>query len=141
MYALTGRGRRGTGTTAAPVHWFRDVSTGACFRPGCRQCGQQRRHVESAPEVHLGDLHDQLVAVPLDEAAHCGNARTACVRGVRSLEDRLDRLLLGGIDEAAGVDDEQVGAVGSGQLMPGGQQPRLERVGIGLVLRAARACG
>jgi hypothetical protein len=59
------------------------------------------------------------------------------VRGIRSVQDRCDRLLLGDVDEAAGVDDEDLGAVGSRRAMPGGTEPRLEGVGVGFVLGAA----
>jgi hypothetical protein len=60
------------------------------------------------------------------------------VRGFRRVEDRLDRLFLGRVDEAAGVDDEDVGSVGSGRAVAGGPQPRLERVRVGLVLGATQ---
>jgi hypothetical protein len=59
------------------------------------------------------------------------------VRGLGCVEDGRDRLLLGRVDEAAGVDDEDVGAAGRRRAVPGGTQPRLERVGVSLVLRAA----
>jgi hypothetical protein len=60
-----------------------------------------------------------------------------CVRDLGGIQDGLDRLLFGGVDEAAGVDDEDVGAAGRRRAVPGGTQPRLERVGVSLVLRAA----
>jgi hypothetical protein len=58
------------------------------------------------------------------------------VRGLRGVEHSLDRLLLGRVDEAAGVDDEDVGAAGRRRAVPGGAQPRLERIRVGLVLGA-----
>jgi hypothetical protein len=57
--------------------------------------------------------------------------------GLGGVEDGLDRLLLGGVDEAAGVDDEDGGALGRGGSVPRGAEPRLESVGVGFVLRAA----
>jgi len=57
--------------------------------------------------------------------------------GVGGVEDRLDRLLLGRVDEAAGVDDDDVGAAGCRGAMPRGAEPRLQRVGVGLVLGTA----
>jgi hypothetical protein len=59
------------------------------------------------------------------------------VGGLGRVEDGRDGLLLGRVDEAAGVDDEDVGAAGRRRAVPGGAQPRLERVGIRLVLGAA----
>jgi hypothetical protein len=50
------------------------------------------------------------------------------VRGLGGVEDGCDGLFLGCVDEAAGVDDEDVGAAGSRRAVPGGAQPRLERV-------------
>ena len=141
---------------AAPVAAVGDLDVGAdgalpardghrCGRPpfvcglspGLRQRRQQRRHVEAAPQVHLGDLGGELLAVALHEAAHGRDAATVRVRGLRGVEHGLDRLLFGRIDEAAGVDDDDVGAGGRRRAVPRGAQPRLERVGVGLVLGTA----
>jgi hypothetical protein len=59
------------------------------------------------------------------------------VGGRGGVEDGLDRLFLGGVDEAARVDDEDGGAAGRRGAVPRGAEPRRERVGVGLVLRAA----
>jgi hypothetical protein len=75
----------------------------------------------------------------LDEATDGGHPRAARVCRFGRVEDRFDRLLLGGVDEAAGVDDDDVGAVGRRRVVAGGAQSRLERVGIGLVLGAAES--
>ena len=48
----------------------------------------------------------------------------------------LDRLLLGGVDEATGVDDHGIGAVHGDEHVPGGSQRALESGGIGFVLGA-----
>jgi hypothetical protein len=59
------------------------------------------------------------------------------MRDLRRVQHGLDGLLFGRVDEAAGVDDDDVGAAGRRRAVPGGPQPRLERVGIRLVLGAA----
>jgi hypothetical protein len=59
------------------------------------------------------------------------------VRCLRGVEDRLDRLLLGGVDEAAGVDDDDVRRVRGGGVVTGGPKARGQSVGVGLVLGAA----
>jgi len=56
---------------------------------------------------------------------------------LRRIEDRLDGLFFCRVDEAAGIDDDDVGAVGRRRVVAGSAQSRLERVGIGLVLGAA----
>jgi hypothetical protein len=113
---------------------------GAGLFPRLRRCGergQQRGSVQPAPDVDFGQLGRQFVTVALDEATDGGDARAARVRGGCSVEDRRDRLLLGEVDETAGVDDQELGAVGSRRAMPGGTEPRLEGVGVGFVLGAA----
>jgi hypothetical protein len=42
------------------------------------------------------------------------------VGGLGRVEDGRDGLLLGRVDEAAGVDDEEVGAAGRRRAVPGG---------------------
>jgi hypothetical protein len=59
------------------------------------------------------------------------------VRGLRRVEDGLYGFLFGRVDEAARVDDEDVGAVGRRRLVAGGAQPRLQRARVRLVLGAA----
>jgi hypothetical protein len=66
--------------------------------------------------------------MPLDEAAHGRDTRSAGVRGLGGIEDRRYRLLFGRVDEAAGIDDDDVGAAGRGGVVPGGAEPRLERI-------------
>ena len=67
--------------------------------------------------IYFGDVLPDLVAVALDEAAGYDDA--ACLAAVLllvldHLEDGVDGLLLGGVDEAAGVDDDDLGVFGSG---------------------------
>jgi hypothetical protein len=75
--------------------------------------------------------------MPLDEAAHGRYARFTGVRGLGGVQDRRYGLLFGRVDEAAGVDDDDVGAAGLGGAVPRGAEPRLERIRVGLVLGAA----
>ncbi len=67
--------------------------------------------------VYFGDVLLDFVAVALDEAA--GDDDAACFAAVLllvldHLEDGVDGLLLGGVDEAAGIDDDDLGVFGAG---------------------------
>jgi len=65
--------------------------------------------------VDLGNAFADLVAVPFDEAA--GNdelLRVALGFEAGHLEDGVDGFLLGGVDERAGVDDDNFGVFGLG---------------------------
>ena len=65
--------------------------------------------------VDLGHLVGQLARVALREAARDDQALAAAgLLVARHLEDRVDRLLLGLADEAAGVDDDDLGVLGRG---------------------------
>jgi hypothetical protein len=57
---------------------------------------------EAEEQIHLGDLAPEVVLVALDEAADRDHGLDASVplEG-RRLEHRVDRLALGGVDEAA----------------------------------------
>jgi hypothetical protein len=66
--------------------------------------------------VDFGDVLLDLVAVALDEAAGDDEALGFAAVGdlvLHHLEDGVDGLLLGGVDEAAGVDDEDFGVFGA----------------------------
>ena len=55
----------------------------------------------------------------------------------RHLEDRVDALLFGGVDERARVDDDDVGALGRvDQRVAGGLDLAEHQLGVDLVLRA-----
>ena len=61
-------------------------------------------------EVDLGQCVDQLVLVALHHAADADDRfAVPCVLETACFDERVDRLLLGGVDEAAGVDDDDVG--------------------------------
>ena len=86
--------------------------------------------VEAEHGLRLGQALGELLAVPLGHAAggdHLG-------AGVGGGQQRLDRVLLGLLDEAAGVDEDHVGAVGVGAdlpaagVEPGGQLLRVDLV-------------
>jgi hypothetical protein len=69
--------------------------------------------------VYFGDVLLDLVAVALDETAGDDDALGFSSVGAADfvldhLEDSVDGLLLGGVDEAAGVDDDDLGVFGSG---------------------------
>ena len=65
---------------------------------------------ESEKQVDLGDLLRQLPLVALDQAADGDDRFHAALRlEARGRQDRIDRLLLGGVDESAGVDEDHVG--------------------------------
>ncbi len=67
--------------------------------------------------VDLGDVFADLVAVALDEAAGDDDALGFAAVGLLvldHLEDGVDGLLLGGVDEGAGVDDDDLGVGGVG---------------------------
>ncbi len=59
------------------------------------------------------------------------------MRGLGGVEEGLDRLLFGRVDEAASVDDQEVGAAGCRGVMSRDAEPRLERVRVCLVLGTA----
>jgi len=94
--------------------------------------------IEPRPEVDLGQLAPELGAVAFDQAADGCDAAAARVRRSRGLEDRVDGLLFGGVDEAARVDDDEVGFGGARTPQAGSQEGALEAARVGLVLRAAQ---
>ena len=89
---------------------------------GCTIRGRNARSVQDVFEltgaddcVDLGDVLPDLVAVALHQAAGDDDALGAAFGLVLDhLEDGRDRLLLGGVDEAAGVDDDDLGVFGVG---------------------------
>ncbi len=67
--------------------------------------------------VDFGDVLLNFVAVALDEAAGYDDAlgfAAVLLLVLDHLEDGVDGLLLGGVDEAAGVDDDDLGVFGAG---------------------------
>jgi len=114
----------------------------ACGRRRARLGGQradQRAPVEPRPEIHLGQRRRELAAISLHQTAHGGDARAARMRRRDGIEDGGDRLLLGGVDEAAGVDDHDVGVRRPSSLQAALLEGAFEAGGIGLVLGAAES--
>jgi hypothetical protein len=67
--------------------------------------------------VYFGDVLSNFVAVALDEATGYDYAlgfAAVLLLVLDHLEDGVDGLLLGGVDEAAGVDDDDLGVFGAG---------------------------
>jgi len=89
--------------------------------------------------VDLGDLRQDLAAVALGETAGDDEgARPARLLDARELEDGIDRLLAGPVDEGAGVDDEALRRPGGvRELMAGLTEHALHELGVDLVLRTA----
>ena len=120
-------------------------------RSRLRRCGrrsqprrlQDRLQLARADDrIDLGDVPADLVAVSLHQAS--GNDQplrlTAMLELVlHHLEDGIHRLLLGGIDEATGVDDEDLSVLGArGQLTAGAVEQPHHHLGVNQVLRAAQ---
>jgi len=116
-----------------------DCVTGGC-EPGRSQNGFKLTCAYNG--INLGDVLADLVAVALDQAA--GDDNSAGLAAVLALvlhhfEDRVDGFLLGGIDEAAGVDDDDFGVFGArGQLGAIVVQQAHHNLGIDEVLGAAK---
>ena len=91
--------------------------------------------------IDLGHLARELVRVALREAPRDDEALAAAVGLVaRHLEDGVDRLLLRLADEAAGVDDDDVGARRVVDVREAGALGDAEHhLGVDAVLGAAEA--
>ena len=91
--------------------------------------------------VDFGDVGADLVAVTLDQAAGYDEALGAAAVGdlvLDHLEDGVDGFLLGGVDEGAGVDDEDVGVFGAGgELGAAAMEQAHHDLGVDEVLGAA----
>src|SRR5690606_35784112 len=96
--------------------------------------GDVRVVVEAEHRGRLRQAVGQLTAVPLGQAAGGDHLRTAVGGG----QQRVDRLLLGALDEPAGVDEHHVGAPAVGGHLPAvtGQPPG-QFLGVDLVAGTA----
>ena len=93
---------------------------------------------EAGDLVDLGQGGGELVAVALGHAAGDDEAAAVAPPLVEG-QHGVDRLLAGGLDERARVDDDEVGRLGVvGRAQPVGEQRADELVGVDLVLRAAK---
>ena len=94
--------------------------------------------VEAEHRVGLGQLVGELLAVTLGEAADSDDLlRLGVPLAGRRLEQDVDRVLLGLLDEPAGVDHRDVGVVGVvDEQPPLGGEPAGELLGVDLVAGA-----
>jgi hypothetical protein len=97
-----------------------------------------RRKIARAQDViDLGDIFDEVAGVALREAAGDDELSLRRLLVLGHLEDRVDALFFGGVDERAGVDDDDVGIVRRvDQRVPGRFDLAEHELGIDLVLRA-----
>ena len=99
--------------------------------------------VEAEDRVGLGERLGEVLAVALGQAADCDDGLgAAAVTGGRlevgRLEQRVHRVLLGGLDESAGVDHDRVGVLGVvDEHEAAGLEPSGELLGVDLVAGAA----
>ena len=93
-------------------------------RPAFAQAGDAVEFVGADERIHFGHVVADVAAIALHQAAgddQLLGAADFLVLG--HFEDGIDGFLLGGIDEAAGVDHQHVGLVGMRrQLVPAGHK-------------------
>lgn len=66
------------------------------------------RFADAKEGVHLRQLRRELLGIALGEAPRDDERLAVLLFVLRHLQDRVDGLLLGGLDEAAGIDDDGV---------------------------------
>ncbi len=113
----------------------------ALGRARARRAAEQLRdrlEVRRAEDViDLGDVLDEIAGVALREAAGDHELGGAGLLVLGHLEDGVDALFLGGIDERAGVDDDHVGTLGVvDQRVTRGLDLAEHQLGVDLVLGA-----
>ena len=92
--------------------------------------------VEAEHRIGLRQLPGQLGAVPLGHAPDGNHLATGVVR----LQQRVDAVALGRLDESAGVDHDRVGVVGVLDQHPAiALEPRGELFRVDVVARAAES--
>ncbi len=102
--------------------------------PSCSSSPTIGPEVEGREDVDLGQRGAQFGGMARDQAAVGCHLRAARVGRLGGVEQDVDRLGLGGVDEAAGVDEDEVGGAGRGRPVAGTRQRRPKPVRIGLVL-------
>ena len=105
--------------------------------------GQLGVGVEAEHGVRLGQAVGQLLPVALGQATHRDHFGAGLRRGVRGGQQRVDGVLLGLLDEAAGVHEDHVrrvrtSAVGVDQLPAAADQPAGQLLRVDLVAGAAQ---
>ena len=110
-------------------------------RPALAVMHDRLEFVGAEDGIDFRDLLLQFIAVALDQAScHHQSAGPADSLVFGSLEDGIDRLLLGGLDEAAGVDNQCLGLAGIlRQLVAAGLEQSHHDLAVNQVLRAAQA--
>ena len=125
-----GRGEDGEGACGG----FRGSVQTRCLQDGFELAGAYYG-------VDFRDVGADFIAVALNEAAGDDEALGAAAVGdlvLNHLEDGVDGFLLGGVDEGAGVDDEDVGVFGAGgKLGASAMEQAHHDLGINEVLGAA----
>ncbi len=103
-------GRRRREDPERPLHRRHEIGRRRLQQPAIAQLRDQAIRLGQAEEqVDLRDLRHEFVLVALDQAPHGDHRpRPTLLLHANGLEDRLDRLLLGHLDEAARVDDDDV---------------------------------
>jgi hypothetical protein len=96
---------------------------------------QVRVVVEAEDRGRLGQALRELLAVPLRHAADRDDLRARLGR----LQQRVDGVLLGRLDEAARVHDDHVRGAVVGQLPAAVREPAGELLGVDLVAGAAES--
>ena len=97
---------------------MRDGQVDAVEQAPLFQLGHETPHLGRAEEqVDFGQRVEQLRLVSLDHAAD-GDDRLAVAGALpgTGFDNRVDRLLLGRVDEPAGVDEDDVGVIGIGGI-------------------------
>ena len=103
---------------------------------------QERAPVfRAGPVIDGGELGFQLVAVAVEHAADDGDLfDDAALFQAFQFEDHLDAFLDSGLEKAAGIDDDDLGFVGScNEVKAGGCQDAAEALAVGGVLGTAEA--
>ncbi len=131
----------GGGAIDEDVEW-RSVRGGGSMRGRDAGGGEDVFEFAGADDgVHLGDVLLDLGAIALDETAGDDEFLRAASGGglvLRHFEDGIDRFLFGGVDEGAGVDDDDVGIGGiGGDLGAGAVEQAHHDFAIDQVLGAA----
>jgi len=112
-----------------PAHW--------CGADTGQQLGEGAPGVDADDGVHFRQIPRHLFRVALREAAG-GDQLLAGPLLLAQLQQSVDRLLLGDVDEAAGVHDNDVGVGGAiHRHMADAAQGLVQRFGIDSVLWAA----
>ena len=140
MVELAALGWKTSGATPASSLW----PPTSCLQPPTSNLRLDRiddaRHF-AGPEkrIDLGDVLRELVAVALRETAGHDETRALAVTLVLGhLQDRVDRFLLGVVDEGAGVHDDDVGIRGvRRELVPGLLREPQHHLAVDEVFRAA----